>query len=137
LIHPGYARGITLSGRLAYVADTESGLRILDISPYSQGVIEIDSNQINFGSVNLGESVAATLIISNIGLDYLTVTDIQVEGEYFSSDFSGEFMLEPSTDCEIRVTFAPEVASEYEGVLIMPPSDFENPELLIPLTGSG
>ena len=134
---PGYAYCVAVSGSFAYVADWESGLRILDIWEFIPQIIVVDTELLDFGRVTSVESEERTLTISNGGNADLTVFDIQVEGDYFTSDFEGEFVLEPDESAEVTVTFAPETAGEFEGTLTILSDDFDRPELTIPLTGTG
>ncbi len=91
----------------------------------------------NFGAVAVGESLDRTLTIANAGDADLVVSDISVEGDYFTVNFEEEATIEPDARQEFTVTFAPEEAGVYEGELSVTSNDPENEVLLFDLNGIG
>ncbi len=134
---PGHTYSVAASGGFAYVADSESGLRILDILAFVPGIIAFEPNRLDFGWVNVGEEAAARLTVANVGLNILTISDIQIEDDSFSSDFEGEFVLEPDENAEITVTFAPERGGVFTGTLTIISDDPNSEEVVVQLQGSG
>jgi len=100
-------------------------------------VIAVSPEELNFGEVLIDESEEMTLTISNEGVEDLTVSDISVEGDYFSVDFEDEFVLEPDENVEITVSFTPEELGDQEDVLLIISDDPDDEEIEIPLRGVG
>jgi len=99
--------------------------------------IAVDPEMLDFGEVEVDESTELTLTISNEGDIDLSVSDISVEGDYFISDFEGEFSIEPDGSEEITVTFAPEEISEFEGTLTVVSNDPDDGEVGVQMIGMG
>ena len=135
----GEAVGVFISGNHAYVAAIEAGLRILDVTEYIvQGPsIFLSTESIDFGEIDFGTSADSTLIISNRGNDDLLIMNISVEGDYFTSDFEDEFVLEPGEESELLITFSPLDPGEFEGEIVIASNDQENEETTIDVSGMG
>jgi len=101
------------------------------------GIIEVEPDELGFGNVELGEEKDLTITIRNQGRGDLTVSEIAVEGDYFSSDFEDEFTLDPNQAHELHVAFAPEEIGEFNGILTIVSDDADNDEIEIPLHGTG
>ncbi|MDP8237850.1 MAG: choice-of-anchor D domain-containing protein [Candidatus Hatepunaea meridiana] len=129
---PGWAVGIDVVGRLIYLCDFESGFRIFRVTGFG---ITVDPEELAFDVVAPGSSEDATITISNGGEEEYTIENASVEGEYFSVDFEDEFTIEPDESAELTVTFAPEEAGEFEGVLTITTDDENAEEIEIPLSG--
>ena len=133
---PGYAVDVAVYGNYALVADETSGIRILDISDFITQIIAVDTELLDFGCVDVNTREERTLIIRNSGVADLVVFDVIVEGDYFSSDFEGEFVLEPDESAEVTVTFAPEEAGDIAGTLTIYSNDPDDPEVIVRLSGN-
>ncbi|MCF7809460.1 choice-of-anchor D domain-containing protein [bacterium] len=137
---PNYAtQHIVIVRNFAYVADQNGDLIILDVSDYAitGPMIEISDEELDFEGVGLGLSGELPLTISNIGMENLVISNIAVEGDYFSTNFEDEITLEPEEDREITVTFSPEERGEFEGSLTITSNDEENDEIQVTLLGEG
>jgi hypothetical protein len=76
--------------------------------------IFVDQEEVEFGNIIFGETRQATLTIGNSGDADLTVSDLQIEGDEFTSDWDGEtFVLQPEQATEIVLTFAPEADGDF------------------------
>jgi hypothetical protein len=137
---PNYAtQHIVIVRNLAYVADQSGDLIILDVSDYTHTGprIELSADTLDFEEVGLELTVELPLTITNTGNENLTVSDIAVEGDYFTTNFENEFTLEPDQDMELTVSFTPAERGEFEAVLTITSNDEENGEVEVPLYGEG
>ena len=133
---PGTANGLVPVGDHAYIADGESGLRILDVFP-DHPDIAVDPEFIDFGEVYLNENAEQILTISNEGDGDLTITGIDVAGEFFSIVLNNEdqHVIEPRSSMEVPVGFAPEVRGEFEGEITITSNDPDEEVVTVPLNG--
>ncbi|MEE2756877.1 MAG: choice-of-anchor D domain-containing protein [Myxococcota bacterium] len=117
----------------------------------SVGTIETDQAQVNFGRVRENTEATATLVIRNIGQATLNISDIQkdsnvyyrlsVNGDdpvetpsvYEDPDQDGSPGLEPGTEFEITIDFAPTRPGTQRSLIIIDSDDPLNPELRIPV----
>ncbi|MBT3232457.1 MAG: choice-of-anchor D domain-containing protein [Calditrichaeota bacterium] len=100
-------------------------------------IIAIEPESIAFDAVDLGASAERVLSISNTGNQNLVVSNVVVNGEYFSTDFDAEFSVEPENSVELSITFAPGAVGDFEGSLVITSNVEGNEELTINLTGTG
>ena len=135
----GFASGIIIDGDLAYVADSESGILIFDVSNFTGAFADISISPLglNFNDLLLGQSEELTVTIHNRGRAELTISSITVTGDYFTTDFGGEFRLVPDASADLIVTFTPEEAGDYEETITIVSDDPENGEITVSLTGTG
>ena len=135
----GNAFDVKVVGEYVFLADGDNGLIIIDVSDFTGTFpdISVQPDELDFSEVHLEESEELTLTISNNGRAALTVSDITVVGDYFSTDFEEEFVLEPEASYELTVVFATEEAGEFEGTLTIFSDDLENGEVIVPLSGIG
>ncbi|NQT34514.1 choice-of-anchor D domain-containing protein, partial [bacterium] len=133
------ALGVKVVDNYAFIANSTGGLLILDVSDYTitGPSIELSNDTLDFEDVGLNLSRELTLTIGNIGNENLTISDIGVEGDYFSVDFEEEFVIEPDAETDVAVTFTPEERGEFEGMLTITSNDEENREVEVALTGEG
>ncbi|MDP8240375.1 MAG: choice-of-anchor D domain-containing protein, partial [Candidatus Hatepunaea meridiana] len=99
--------------------------------------IAVSPESLNFGEVAVNNSEDLTLTISNEGNADLTISDISIDSEYFSTNFDGEFTIEPDGEHQLTVTFAPDEFGVHEGTLTIASNDPDNEEMTIDLTGFG
>ncbi len=100
-------------------------------------LIALGADYLNFGTVLRGESRSAMLSISNIGDGVLTIEDMVVSDGPFVTNFDGQFVIASEASAEIEVTFNPEEAGEFAGVLTITSDAFGNHEVVVDLSGIG
>ncbi|NQT34410.1 choice-of-anchor D domain-containing protein, partial [bacterium] len=130
---------LTIDGTLAYVAIRYNGLQILDVSDYAINgpIIEVSDEEIDFDEVGLNTTADMHLMIGNVGVEDLVISDITVEGEYFGTDFEDELIIEPDEEYELTVTFSPEERGAFEGNMTIISNDLYEEEPEIALFGEG
>jgi len=135
---PGSAINVEIFGGYAFIADGESGLRILDVSAYlEQPVINVQPDALNFGEVEVYQTGELILTIENLGNDDLIISDVNIEGDYFASEFDAEITIPPGEANELTVIFTPEEISDFEGEISITSNDPWNEVVTIPLSGTG
>ncbi|RLC64716.1 MAG: hypothetical protein DRI01_02885, partial [Chloroflexi bacterium] len=97
--------------------------------------IAIEPENLNFGEVAVFRHRDIIINIRNEGDADLTVSDITIEGRWFSCDFDEEQIIEPDDNYRISVTFAPEDVGMFEGSLTIFSNDPDNRELDVSLRG--
>jgi len=73
------------------------------------------SGNMNFGDIEVGDSLTNILTISNIGDDYLQISDISTPDCFFTS--SNSITLTPNATYDINVKFKPLSAQAYSGAI--------------------
>ncbi|NQU04865.1 MAG: choice-of-anchor D domain-containing protein, partial [Calditrichaeota bacterium] len=134
-----WAMSVTIVDNLAYIANHDNGLLILDVTEYiyTGPRIEVSDEILDFEEVGLNLSREMTVNIDNVGREDLTISDISIVGDYFSVDFEDEIVIEPDDGEEIVVTFFPVERGEFEGTLTITSNDEENSEIEVTLRGEG
>ncbi len=100
-------------------------------------IITVSPDSLDFGTVLVNSGENLTLTISNEGNDVLTVSDISVEGDCFSTDFEQEYDLDPDDESELTVTFEPTATGDFEGFVTITSSDPFYGELSVYICGTG
>ena len=100
-------------------------------------VINVSTEAIDFQNIRPGATSEQTLLISNLGNVELRVEDVSVDGDYFSTDFEDEIVIQPDEEFELSVTFAPEERGDFEGVLTIISNDPLHEETVVSLSGRG
>lgn len=100
-------------------------------------LIDLSNESLDFGQVLLGQHEELTLTITNGGNTDLTIVQISIVGEYFSTDFNGEFSLVPEETYDLIVTFAPGESGEFPGTIIITSDDPDRQTSQVSLTGIG
>ncbi|MDP8238447.1 MAG: choice-of-anchor D domain-containing protein [Candidatus Hatepunaea meridiana] len=133
---------VSISGDYAVIGsrnDDDDGANSGAVYIYSGFIfpqnILVSPNNLNFVAVYVNESEELTLTITNEGELNLTVSDIVVEGDYFTIDFEEETTIEPEGDLDVVVTFAPEEEGEFNGTLTITSNDPEQEEIIVNLRG--
>jgi hypothetical protein len=98
--------------------------------------IALSSVAVNYGAVFLGLSKPATVVVSNVGTDLLTVTGMTTSPAEFSVD-PGGFSLAPGASHEVIVTFAPQSVGAFEGLLTIASNDHDEGSVTVALHGDG
>ena len=117
--------------------DPENGNVTITVSGIGTAAIGVDPDTLDFGEIMEGESEDLTLIISNGGGVNLTVSDILVEGDYFSTNFENDIVIEPDDNYELIVSFAPEVIGHFAGTLTITSNFPDGYESVVSLNGIG
>jgi len=101
--------------------------------------ITLSSASLAFGSQAAGSNSTKTVTVQNSGAGYLTISTIAITGSSLaefsqSNNCSASLLL--SASCTITVTFAPQSATSYAGVLVLTDNVTGSPQR-IQLTGAG
>ncbi len=140
--------GVTLSIEDLEIGDYEANLHILSNDPENEDIavnvmlhvllpaIAVEPENLEFGEVDLGQSEELTLTISNEGNANLTVSGIDVEGDWFGLDFEEEFVITPNESADVIVNFAPEETGDFEGTLTIASDSPGNGEITVNLSGT-
>ncbi|MCF7810143.1 FG-GAP-like repeat-containing protein, partial [bacterium] len=97
--------------------------------------IAVEPMELDFGEVNVNESEELSLTIINNGDENLTVEGFSVEGEYFEINNENGFMLRPNQRSTRTVTFSPEEAGEFAGIVTITSNDPQSREVEVALAG--
>ncbi|MDP8238472.1 MAG: tandem-95 repeat protein [Candidatus Hatepunaea meridiana] len=100
-------------------------------------VIDIPTDEHDFGEMGVDYTAEWTLTISNIGFGNLTIENTSVDEQSFDTDFENEVTLEPDESFDLLVTFTPRSAQDFEGTLTITSNDPANEELTVSLSGTG
>ncbi|MBL7034081.1 MAG: choice-of-anchor D domain-containing protein [Candidatus Delongbacteria bacterium] len=99
-------------------------------------VIEVPTYSYNFGTVQVGTSLDWELVITNGGNVDLVVDDVVSADAIFTEDFSGPQTIAPQATYTVTVTFTPDDAVVFNGMLTLTSNAEETP-LDIDLMGTG
>ncbi len=101
--------------------------------------IDVSPVTVDFGNVPIGSSASSELIVSNRGMEALSITEISITGPAFTfsqtNNCSGS--IPPGTGCTITVSFSPLRSGSLSGTLIINSNDTDEPVLNITLSGYG
>ena len=109
---------------------------ILTITLAPAEIVVSDAEK-DFGEVTVYESSDWSFNISNIGSEVLNISDISIDGEYFSIDFEGEANLARYDDMDVLVTFEPENFGDFNATVTIYSDDEDESEVEVALTGQG
>ncbi len=98
--------------------------------------IAVDQEIMCFDMQRVNRSAALMLTITAVGLTDLTVSDVSVEGDYFSIDFDEEVFIELNSRFQVMVTYAPADDGIHEAALTISSDDENSPQKTVVLTGS-
>ena len=118
--------------------DEDEGEVVIELDGFgflNAPVITLSAEAYDFGELFVNDTDEWSFEIGNDGETDLNVEDITVEGMYFSIDEEGGFSLEPGEVAEVVVTFAPEDAGEFEGMITIA-SDDPNGDAMVAVVGS-
>ena len=101
--------------------------------------IVVDPLSIDFGSVDTRDQLTRDVSITNTGTGTLTLNGISVESEMggFSFDWNQDATLEPNESRQVSVTFAPDQAAQFSGMLIITSDDEDEATVSVELSGVG
>ncbi len=102
--------------------------------------INVEPMSIDFGVVPpfVPQGVSAYVEVSNVGLLPLIVSDVTIES--MSPAFNttaGAMTVQPGVSQMIEVSFLPPGMGQFNGTLVITSNDPDEPEVRVPLTGSG
>ena len=107
--------------------------------------IDVSPEEINFGSVDVGETATARLTLSNAGEGQLAIWGVyyaELDGDEFPAPalpagFALGDTIEPGFPIEISLTYTPTDDTTDEGSLIIISDDPVTPQIEIPVKGNG
>lgn len=101
------------------------------------GALAASPSSVSFGSIQVGQSAAGSLTITNSGGQPVSISQASTTGAGFSvSGLSLPLTLAPAQRFTFGVAFAPLVGGSVTGSVSLT-SDASNPTLAIPLSGTG
>ena len=100
-------------------------------------IITVSQDEIDFGNVLFADGAEAVITISNEGDAELIVTSIAIEGEFYTTAFEEELIIEPGNSHEQLVAFNPQQEGELLATLTITSNDEENPEIQVSFAGIG
>ena len=116
------------------ISDDEFGLFVV----YFEGAVEtgiaVSPTTLMFDTTHVGATTQQSFDIQNIGINVLTVTDIQSGDPAFTTNLTS-FSLNPGENQTVTVTFAPLTAGDYNAQLLILNDDPLNDSLSISLSG--
>ncbi|MFQ6007512.1 MAG: choice-of-anchor D domain-containing protein, partial [Candidatus Zixiibacteriota bacterium] len=98
--------------------------------------IAVSADTLDFGSLFVGASTVETLIVSNIGTDSLTVSDISSNEADYTVDITS-FGLNYGASQPVVITFTPSSPSVITGTLTITSDDPDEPTVTVALVGEG
>ncbi len=116
---------------------TRSDMGALPVFLEPNPAILVSASDIDFGTVQVGDSSIITVSITNIGTEELEIIDIFIEGDYFSADFDEIDIIRSRQTERVEIIFSPEDMGENEGRIFINSNDPQNDEIDIWLTGEG
>jgi len=119
---------------------SDQGNRVVDLS--GRGVapqIFVQTNQLDFGSRQFGDSTAQSLSIYNTGLDTLLIADLSLSNPRVFKTITPKVSIDPypSDPLEVIVYFKPDSAFAYKDTLYILSNDPDKSSISITLTGLG
>ncbi|MDZ7343505.1 MAG: choice-of-anchor D domain-containing protein [candidate division KSB1 bacterium] len=100
--------------------------------------IEVDTRELSFREVALGDTATLRFSIRNAGCDSLRIEALRTSAAAFSAILEAPRLpLLPGASREVIVTFVPTDTTDYSSTLQILSNDPQNPTHLIPLNGRG
>ncbi|MFH0765961.1 MAG: choice-of-anchor D domain-containing protein [Calditrichota bacterium] len=102
--------------------------------------ILIETARLLFGQTPLGGESNQALAIQNLGEAPLTISNIQIQGDsadVFAADFQQPIEVEPQSQVDITITYAPRDLGSASANLIVTSDDPDEDEIVISLSGEG
>ncbi len=101
------------------------------------GELIVEPGELNFGEVSIGFESTLILQLSNAGDSGIEVSDVVSDSDVFTTNFTEPITLSGGQSAEIEVTFSPDAAGEFSGLITVFSDDPENPEQTVDLSGEG
>lgn len=139
-----YQSGMSPVGNLMVDALHSNGRRLDPVRVPLTGraggpAIRVSPPRLYFGQIALGTNHTRLLLVENTGYDELVVSavdgDASRSGAFFTP--AGPFRLAVGSSTVVAVTFEPQVAGPVTSDVIFSSNDSADPELAVPLEGSG
>ncbi len=105
----------------------------------SSGKINLNTNQLDFGSVQINNSATRQIEISNQGNAPLIISTVSITGTAasdFSTDFSGIKILQISEKIILNVEYRPKNIGSSSAAIVIQSSDLTNPTMNVSLSGN-
>jgi gliding motility-associated-like protein len=120
----------------SYIINLSGAGNLTRIISITESAVALANNSsLNFPSANVGASVVKNLVISNSGNSALTITNIQVTGD-FSITTAVPSSIGPGLNATIAVSFTPTVSGARSGTFTVT-SNGNIPTYVINLSGTG
>jgi hypothetical protein len=126
-------RIVLVGGTYSVGAGSEDGY-VVSINP-PVAILAVEPDTLNFGSVLVGRSSEAELLLRNSGTDSLVVISV-LSPSGFSTVATLPWILSPNSEVSIPVTFTPALALDYSDTLWVVSSAPASPAMVI-VTGTG
>lgn len=99
--------------------------------------LHVSPDQLDFGYVQVGNSMERDLLLTNMGGEELTVDMMIVDNEFFDFDDLTPFTLQPGGVQVIPVSFEPLELINYYGLLQIASTDPVEPLKVVEISGTG
>jgi len=97
--------------------------------------VTLSPSSLSFGTQAVGTTSAANSItLTNSGADALSINSVSATGGFSESDNCSGTIVQPSGQCNINLSFTPNLAGTYAGDITLADSAPNSPQL-IPITG--
>ena len=100
-------------------------------------IISVMGRDIEFGRVTVGQSLQDDVLIRNRGLNNLIISDVNIEGQYFSTDFQDGLVIEPGGRHEMIVSFSPEEDGNFSAEISITSNDQDGDVVALDVSGMG
>lgn len=139
---------------IAYMYDTNAGVSIpaffnetspseciwyyerRSVSLVQEPNIAVSADTLDFGNAFVGFPDSLTLVVSNIGTELLTISDITSTNPDFTVGITA-FSLNPGENQEVPVVFTPPAPGPGSGTLTITSNDPDEPTYMVFLQGEG
>ncbi|MEK7689905.1 MAG: choice-of-anchor D domain-containing protein [Bdellovibrionota bacterium] len=108
------AKPLPIPGDVDTAGDTGSGI----VTDSGDAVLELSDDDIDFGTVTVGDSDQMEVTIRNGGQTALEGIDVDFDSfdfDHFWVDDNCPTTLDPGEECEIEVGFEPQYADDFAG----------------------
>jgi len=99
--------------------------------------ISVEPEEIDFGEVPIGNIQNEILTVTNTGIRELIVSAIDLEEGVFSVLFEDTIFIAPEQSFNFTVSFSPQEIRDYDSEMVIHSNSQVDPEISIPLSGSG
>ena len=99
--------------------------------------INIEPIPLDFGEVSVSTTAEMALTITNLSVDDLLISNVEVDGDCFEVEFEEEIILGHEEEFELPVTFTPDAVGEFQGTLTLFTNIPDQEELPVDLIGVG
>jgi hypothetical protein len=129
------------SGKLLIESDDVAKPKVevlLTGEAYGTPDINVQPASGDFGAVDVGTAQTLQFTVSNLGNDGLELGESSVNNDIFTViDQCANQTLGINQSCTMSVSFKPQVAGDYQGILTIPSNDPDTPEFSVDLSANG